>query len=413
MQIQISQQTRAKMQAMAERTDRAQTRVGHFELLALEQAAAQALQGYASKSENYREIQTATRTSQPRVAQWWAGYNGARGKVTAADLYDFPVRVVSEALGIKTPTTEGEKVKGKSFAQLVADLRQVWQAGGERKALLQRAAFSVANGAGFFITKGGSKAPQTPLVKAIEYAVNRTAERMSVKQSRVLDLETDVQVIPEFLEVGESAHFEGGDRLTGFGALMIDGQLIERVRTWNTAKPVFTVKLERLEWYDIKEAAEALRDGYELVYTRNGAKCRAPSDVVAKIEEAMYKKFVYRLDVPRDVVEVWNGFVALLKAAPVWALGGLFGLIPAMVAKFTERQDGYMAWQNDRAASASAKGHQIVFTESEKAAEAPLGLLPAIAALAGQKRREEISAQKLERIRQVAARADALIAKYA
>lgn len=42
----------------------------------------------------------------------------------------------------------------------------------------------------------------------------------------------DITVEPEYQVTGETAHFEGSSRLSGWGVLLVEGEAVSRVRCW-------------------------------------------------------------------------------------------------------------------------------------------------------------------------------------
>jgi hypothetical protein len=364
---QVNQAVTAKAQAMQ--------RLNVYELQGLEAAVQVAFNKPAAKSAHYTERQG--KASAPRVAKWFAGYNGARFKANASDLYQFPVLVVVEAFGIKptqTVTREGvEKVIGKGYSEIVTELQAIWKAGGEKKALLQRAAHAQANGAGYCLTRKGVRVLELNAVeKAIKYAIERTALKLEIEATTAPRYDIDVTVTPEILETAETAHFEASERETGFGGLYIDGQYVERVRTWHCDEEIYPTR---------------------------------PTP-----------KFYYNTTLPKDAVQAWAAFYALLEGAKGYSFNTLFGFIPAILAAIQTRVQEYQAWNNQRATEAIQKGYAIQYTDNRIICDAPIGVPQVIAKLVNPNQTREARVFKFpygyEKFLTILAKADKIIAQH-
>ena len=89
--------------------------------------------------------------------------------------------------------------------------------------------------------------PATTRFRTVETIVNGRRERISQYPADITWAEAkafqhdplydlpEITVEPEYLETGETAHFEKSSRPTGWGTLLIEGEAAGRVRCWEGA----------------------------------------------------------------------------------------------------------------------------------------------------------------------------------
>jgi hypothetical protein len=275
----------------------------------------------------------------------WTGYNGARFKITQDDLYPFSMPVYVEQLGLALSLfgeglpkgSRGRNIHQERFAATLERMREIYRKKGEAWRVIERAAEAHANGAGYCLIWNGQRVQenQNPALKALRYVIERTAERRERRAASAPSYHLDVDVIPEIIETGETLHFSASQTQSGYGRLVIDGRDVERVRVWNCDEPTASDK-------------PAL-------------------------------KFYFNTDLTALAVQCWGDFARLVTHS-VNSARAMLSRAHVILEAIAQHTHEHMAQEIERAAKAIQKGYALEFTSQRQPCDAPLGILPRIAA---------------------------------
>ncbi len=185
--------------------------------------------------------------------RWRAGYSGAGGWATRDDLYPrFPFVVTFTANGRETArlsvradrleATLEDVGKRRGFsrryvaaiaAQVIQGERLEWRATHPQAQLLARKMLLEAR----TLAQRCPRLTAPPVLDVVQ----------TLEPARAVPL-PGVEVIPEILEIGETAHFEASSRETGYARVVIDGEEVARVRCWcaDEAEPFVDPQRDRI-----------------------------------------------------------------------------------------------------------------------------------------------------------------------
>ncbi len=173
--------------------------------------------------------------------RWKGGYSGAWGWVTAQDFYR------------RSSFTVSVSVSSGEIARLILRADQLDKLAQEVKGGSGRSRQHIAAIAAV-INRGEKPRLQAshPRAQHIGLRLLNAAYRLAKRFPKLtapVCLDTawtathvaprllEVEVIPEVLETGQTAHFDASSRETGYARVVIDGEVVDRVRCWNAEEP--------------------------------------------------------------------------------------------------------------------------------------------------------------------------------
>ena len=188
---------------------------------------------------SYKVYRQPTQAAGQTERQWRTGYGGAGGFATQHDLYPrFPFVVSFTADGQETARLN---VRADRLEATVAEVKR---GGGYSRRYVAAVASGVARGSRLE-WRVSHPAAESLACRMLLEARGLARRCPSLKAPALLDapikLEPPrepelplIEVHPETIEVGETAHFDASSRETGYARVVIDGEEVARVRCWRT-----------------------------------------------------------------------------------------------------------------------------------------------------------------------------------
>jgi hypothetical protein len=176
------------------------------------------------------------------IRRWKAGYNGGWGWVTPQDFYPRASFTITVMVG----TEEIARLicRADQLDKLVQDMNA-----GTGRSRQHLAAITAHINKGYKPVVRASHPSANGAAQTLMMAAYRLAKRFPKLTAPVcLDREwegagniapklPEVEVIPETLEAGPTLHFDASSRDTGYARVVIDGEVVDRVRTWRCDEP--------------------------------------------------------------------------------------------------------------------------------------------------------------------------------
>jgi hypothetical protein len=176
------------------------------------------------------------------LKRWKSGYNGAGGWVTAQDFYprsSFTITVTALSEEIARLIVRADQLdklvqeitggSGRS-RQHIAAIAAAYNRGDQPRVQVSHPTAQIV---GMRLLKAGHRlAKRFPKLTAPV-----CLDTVWTMPTEVAPRLPEVEVIPETIEVGQTAHFAASSRETAYARVVIDGEVVDRVRCWSVEEP--------------------------------------------------------------------------------------------------------------------------------------------------------------------------------